>query len=75
MTHLSTEHILNYLNGKAADSEKSTVEAHLAICAECSESRTQIQALERRLRREPRYELPADFVNGLLNLFPDNPEN
>jgi anti-sigma factor RsiW len=74
MTHLSTEHIITYLNGRAADTEKSTMEAHLSICAECSESRTQIQALERRLRREPRYELPADFVDSLLNLFPATAE-
>jgi hypothetical protein len=70
MAHLTTENIISYLNGRAAGPGKSETEAHLAICAECSESRTQIQALERRLCLEPDYDLPEDFVEGLLNLFP-----
>jgi hypothetical protein len=70
MRHLTTENIITYLNGRAPDAEKSETEAHLAVCIVCSESRTQIRALERRLRREPCYELPPDFVAGLLNLFP-----
>ena len=70
MRHLTTENIISYLDGRAGEAEKSETEAHLAICAGCSESRTQIQALEHRLRQERRYELPPDFVARLVNLFP-----
>ena len=62
MREVTTEDIMNYLDGKASDAEKSELEAHLAVCAECSRSKEQIQALERRLRKEPRF----GFVSVLI---------
>ena len=74
MRHVSTENILAYLDGKATEAGKSELEAHLAVCAECSESKKQIQALELRLRMEPRFEPPASAVQAWINLFPSSPE-
>jgi anti-sigma factor RsiW len=74
MRHVSTESILTYLDGKATDAEKSELEAHLAVCAECSESKKQIQALELRLRQEPGFEPPARAVQAWIDLFPSSPE-
>src|ERR1700674_1674698 len=74
MRHVSTETILTYLDGKATDAEKSELETHLAVCAECSESKKQIQALELRLRQEPGFEPPARAVQDWINLFPSSPE-
>ena len=74
MQHVSTENILTYLDGKAKDAEKSELGGHLAVCPECSESKTQIQALELRLSEEPRFEPSARAVQSWINLFPSSPE-
>jgi anti-sigma factor RsiW len=69
MQHVSTENLLTYLDGKATDAEKSALEAHLAVCTECSESRKEIQGLEHRLRMEPKFEPPAHMVQAWFDLF------
>src|SRR5690242_9151119 len=73
MEHVSTEEILTYLDGQATDAEKSAFEAHWAVCAECSESKNQIQALEVRLRLEPTFEPSAGAVQAWIELFPGAP--
>ena len=73
MWHVSTESILIYLDDKATEAEKSELEGHLAVCAECSESKKQIQALELRLHQEPGFEPPARAVQAWINLFPSSP--
>ena len=67
MRHVNTENILNYLDGNATAAEKSKLETHLAVCAECLESKTQIQALVHRLRMEPRYKLSESAVQAMGN--------
>ncbi|HEY2380775.1 MAG TPA: zf-HC2 domain-containing protein [Terriglobia bacterium] len=70
MQHVSADDILTYLDGKASDARQSALEAHLAVCAGCAEEKKQFQALEFRLRQEPRFEPPADAVQAWIDLFP-----
>lgn len=69
MEHLSTEDILTYLDGKATETEKRALEAHLAVCAKCKEEKRQIHALELRLRIEPSCEPSESAVQSWINLF------
>ena len=74
MRKVTTENIMTYLDGKASDAEKSELEAHLVVCAECSRSKDQIQALESRLRQEPRFEPPEHALQAWFDLFPVSAE-
>jgi hypothetical protein len=69
MTHLSTENIVTYLDGKASDAEKSSLEAHLAICAECGEAKRQIETLDTCLREDASFEPPRHLVERWMNVF------
>lgn len=73
MEHLSIENIMTYLDGKAADAEKARIEAHLAVCAACSESKRQTEAMEQLLHEETDFQTPAHLVQGLKDLFPAGP--
>jgi hypothetical protein len=64
---------MTYLDGKATDAEKSKTEAHLAVCAACSESKSQTEALERLLHEEADFQTPEHLVQGLKDLFPAGP--
>jgi len=70
MGHLSIENIMTYLDSKATDAEKSKMEAHMAVCAVCSESKRQTEALERLLHEEADFQTPAHLVQALKDLFP-----
>ena len=72
MRHVNTENILNYLDGKVTDAEKSELEAHWAVCAECSESKKQIQALVLWLHMEARFEPAARAVQEWIALSPSS---
>jgi hypothetical protein len=69
MTHLSIENIITYLDGKAADAEKSSLEAHLAICVECAEAKRQIETLDTSLREDASFEPPSHLVERWMNVF------
>src|ERR1700733_7903394 len=69
MTHLSTENIITYLDGKAAEAERSRLEAHLAICAECAESKRQIETLDTWLREDASFEPSGHLVERWMNVF------
>lgn len=73
MDHLTTENIITYLDGKATDAEKRTVQAHLAVCAECIESMRQIESVEVMLREEPSFEPPDHLVERWMNVFRTTP--
>jgi hypothetical protein len=74
MGHLSIKTIMAYLDGKATDAEKSKMEAHLVVCAACSESKRQTEAMERLLHEEADFQTPAHLVQGLKDLFPAGPK-
>jgi anti-sigma factor RsiW len=69
MTHLSIENIIAYRDGKATDAEKSSLEAHLAICADCAESKRQIETLDTWLREDASFEPPGHLVERWMNVF------
>jgi hypothetical protein len=73
MGHLNIENIMTYLDGTATDTEKFKMEAHLAICAVCSESKGQTEAIERLLHEEADFQTPAHLVQSLKDLFPAGP--
>jgi hypothetical protein len=68
MQHLSPENILAYLDGNAADTEKSEMEAHLAVCGECTESKAEYQDLVGMLQEEVSLQPPAHFVEAWKNV-------
>lgn len=69
MRHLTIENIITYMDGLASDVEKSTAEAHLASCKECSELKQEFQTLTLQLRADSSFEPPAEVVERGVNLF------
>ena len=69
MRHITVENLINYMDGQSTDVEKSTLDNHLAICAECSELKQEFQALMTRLREDSSFEPPADVVQWGISLF------
>ena len=69
MRHLSTENLVDYMDGKASDAERSAVDGHLASCSECSELKQELQYLLTRLQEDASFEPPADVVQWGVNLF------
>ena len=74
MAHLTTDEIFTYLDGKASDTEKGQMDAHMASCAECMEEKEEIRALEFRIRIEPKFTPTAEDLQELIDLFPAPPE-
>ena len=69
MRHLTTENLIDYMDRKTSDVEKSTLEGHLASCAECAELKQEFQALIVRLQEDSSFEPPAGLVQWGENLF------
>lgn len=69
MRHLTIENIITYMDGQGTDVEKSTLEAHLASCRECSELKQEFQTLTFQLREDSSFEPPAGVVEWGVNLF------
>jgi hypothetical protein len=60
---------MNYMEGFGSDVENSTVDTHLASCAECSDLKQEFQILVAQLREDSSFEPPADLVQWGKNLF------
>lgn len=69
MRHVTVENLINYMDGQPTDVEKSTLDTHLAACAECTELKQEFQALMTRLREDSSFEPPADVVQWGISLF------
>ena len=69
MRHVTIEHLINYIDGLAPDTEKTAIESHLMSCGECVELKQEFQALVSRLREEASFEPPAELVQWGVNLF------
>ncbi len=69
MRHLSTENLIDYMDGKASDVEKTTAQGHLDTCKNCTELLSEFQALVVRLQKDSSFEPPADLVQWGVNLF------
>ena len=69
MRHLTVENLLNYMEGRDSDVEKSTLEGHLTSCTECSELKQEFQTLMTKLQGDSSFEPPADVVQWGVNLF------
>lgn len=69
MRHLTVENIINYMDGHGTDVEKSTLEAHLASCKDCTELKQEFQNLTVQLQDDVSFEPPADAVEWGVNLF------
>lgn len=69
MRHLTIENLINYVDGQVSGAEKSTLEMHLSICAECMAFRQELEGMLSRLREDPAYEPPAELVQWSIELF------
>jgi len=69
MRHLSTENLMNYMDGKTSDVEKSTLQGHVAECHNCAELMQEFQSLVGRLQQDSSFEPPVDLVQWGISLF------
>ena len=69
MRHLIVENLVNYMEGKGTDVDKSTLEAHLANCRECLELKQEFQGLILQLREDSAFEPSAEALEWGIHLF------
>ena len=69
MRHITSEGLINYVEGRVSEREKSVVEDHLSACKDCSELKEELQSLVFRLREDASFEPPAELVQWGINLF------
>ena len=69
MRHITSEGLINYVDGRVSEREKSIVEDHLLACKDCSELKEELQSLVSRLREDASFEPPAELVQWGINLF------
>jgi Putative zinc-finger len=69
MRHITSEGLINYVDGRVSEREKSVVEDHLLACKDCSELKEELQSLVSRLREDASFEPPAELVQWGINLF------
>ena len=69
MRHTTTEALLDYIDGRAAEGEKSAIANHLSVCKECLELSQELQSLVVRLREDATLEPPAELLEWGVNLF------
>jgi hypothetical protein len=60
---------MDYMDGKASESERLDFENHTTSCPECHDLRQDFELLTDRLRHDSRFEPPAELVQWGLNLF------
>jgi Putative zinc-finger len=69
MPHTTTEALMDYIDGRASEDEKSSIDSHLSSCKDCLELKQELQSLEVRLREDASFEPPAESVQWGVNLF------
>jgi len=69
MQHVNIENIINYIDGKGSELDRSTVEAHLAACQDCLELKQEFHGLVTALREDSTFEPPAELVQWGVDLF------
>jgi len=69
MRHVTVEGLVNYIDGTGSDEEKSSVEAHLSSCADCTELKQEFQVLVSHLQSDAANEPPAELVKWGVDLF------
>ncbi|HKA17512.1 MAG TPA: zf-HC2 domain-containing protein, partial [Blastocatellia bacterium] len=69
MRHTTTEALMDYIDRRVSEEEKSVVDSHLSVCKDCSELKQELQSLVVRLREDGSLEPPAELVQWGVNLF------
>ena len=69
MRHLSTENLMEYVDGHATSESKTTVESHLSKCSDCLELKQELEQFILQLQADAAFEPPAELVQWGVNLF------
>ena len=69
MRHLATQNLMDYMDGKASEVERATVDGHLASCSECKELKQELRVLMVQLQEDSAFEPPAELVQWGVSLF------
>src|SRR5262245_50997279 len=69
MRHTTTEALMDYVDGRASEDEKSSIDSHLSICKDCLELKQELHSLAVRLREDASFEPPAELFQWGVNLF------
>jgi len=69
MQHISTEDLVDYMDGRVSDEGKLAIEHHLSKCSDCAELNAEIRLLVIRLQEDTTFEPPAELVQWGVSLF------
>jgi anti-sigma factor RsiW len=64
MTHV-TDRLSDYLDRQLDETERTSVESHLAGCAECRSQLSELKAVSESLQAEPQRDLPQGYFDRL----------
>jgi hypothetical protein len=69
MRHLTAELIMDYMDGRASENDKTVVETHAAACRDCAELKQELHSLMTQLESDSSFEPPADLLQWGVELF------
>src|SRR3981081_2724951 len=69
MPHVTVDNLIDYIEGRTSDVEKSTLEGHIATCTDCGDLRQEFQTLIHCLKEDASFEPPAELVEWSIKLF------
>jgi len=69
MRHVSSEILLDYVEGKVSEDSRLSVERHLSECSDCLQTRDSLRSLVLQLQEDSSFEPPASLVQWGMDLF------
>ena len=69
MRHLTTEKLMEYMDGQLTEEARTMIDTHLAGCLDCRELKVELTQFIDKLKSDAIFEPPAEAVQWGLNLF------
>lgn len=69
MRHLSTDRLMEYMDGQITEEARATIDTHIATCLECREMRDELMQFVEKLQSDSMFEPPAEAVRWGVSLF------
>ncbi|MFN3331991.1 MAG: anti-sigma factor family protein [Caldilinea sp.] len=67
--HISYERLVDWVEGRLVNTQKTAIDEHLAVCAHCREEATQIERMIAVMRQDESVDAPSTLIARAVALF------
>jgi hypothetical protein len=68
-SHISYERLVDWVEGRLVDTQKTPIDEHLAVCAHCREEATRIERMVAAMRHDESVDAPPALIARTVALF------